>query len=484
VTPPRRQLGFAITAAIVIANMIGTGVFTSTGYQAHDLHDPATILIAWVVGGVLALCGAAAYAELGAMMPRAGGEYVYLREAYHPAVGFMSGWVSLTAGFSAPIAAAAIAFATYLAKLVPGLASLAPWLTANLDVGGHHIFTLALGATQAVAIGLIVAVTALHSFDTKVGGWVQTGFTVAKVLLIVGFIGGGLLAGSGDWHNLRSQHGGLANIGTQSFAIALMYVSFAYSGWNAAAYIAGEVERPEKTLPRALLAGTGVVMTLYVLLNLVFLYAVPSDTLAGPTDGFNPIVEVGDAAARQLFGDRAGQVVTSVIALALVSAVSAMVMAGPRVYAAMAADRALPRQLGTYSKRGVPMVAVITQGVLGILFVLVGDLGQLIRFVAFTLAIFAALTVTALFVLRRRGLRAPYRTFGYPVTPILFIALSAWIAYAQVKANVKESLVVAGVLAVGGLAYWLFGRNIAPPAGGGPQVLPEARVVGSEPDAS
>src|SRR5215831_11362081 len=162
-TPPKRQLGLYVTAAIVIANMIGTGVFTSTGYQAHDLHDPTTILIAWVVGGVLALCGAAAYAELGAMMPRAGGEYVYLSEAYHPAVGFMSGWVSLTAGFSAPIAVSALAFATYLTRLVPGISSDTAWLTANLDVSGHHIFTLALGTTQAVAIGLIVVVTALHA---------------------------------------------------------------------------------------------------------------------------------------------------------------------------------------------------------------------------------------------------------------------------------------------------------------------------------
>src|SRR5215475_6064658 len=176
-TAPRRQLGFSITAAIVIANMIGTGVFTSTGFQARDLHDPPTILLAWIVGGVLALCGAAAYAELGAMMPRAGGEYVYLSEAYHPAVGFLSGWVSLTAGFSAPIAVAALAFATYLSKLVPGISSDAAWLTASLDVSGHHLFTLALGATQAVAIGLIVVVTALHSFDTKLGGWVQVCFT-------------------------------------------------------------------------------------------------------------------------------------------------------------------------------------------------------------------------------------------------------------------------------------------------------------------
>ena len=479
-TPPRRQLGFAITAAIVIANMIGTGVFTSTGFQAHDLHDPMTILIAWVVGGVIALCGAAAYAELGSIMPRAGGEYVYLREAFHPAVGFMSGWASLTAGFSAPIAVAALAFSNYLARIVPGLQAEGSWLTASLDVSGHHIFAFALGAKQAVAIGLIVVVTALHSFDAKVGGWVQAGFTAAKVLLIVGFIGAGLLVGNGDWHNLHSQHGGLENLGTQSFAMALMYVSFAYSGWNAAAYVAGEVERPEKTLPRALLAGTGIVMVLYVLLNLVFLYAVPSDTLAGPTDKFAPIFEVGDAAARQLFGDRAGQLVTAVIALALVSAVSAMVMAGPRVYAAMAGDRALPRQLGYNSKRGVPIVAVITQGVLGSLFVVVGDPDQLIRFVGFTLSIFAMLAIVALFVLRHRGHRAPYRTFGYPMTPVLFLGLSCWIAYAQIRQHFKESLVVVAVLAVGAVLYSLFGRGTTP-TGGGPKPIPEARVVTDPP---
>jgi len=477
VTPPRRQLGVSITAAIVISNMIGTGVFTSAGYQAHDLHDPVTILLAWVVGGVLALCGAAAYAELGAMMPRAGGEYVYLSEAYHPAVGFLSGWVSLTAGFSAPIAVAALAFATYLAKLVPGLDATPAWLTANLEIRGHHIFAIALGAREAAAILLIVVVTALHAFDTKLGGRVQAAFTAAKVTLIVGFIGLGLVVGHGDWHNLHSQHGGLANLTTPSFAIALLYVGVAYSGWNAAGYVAGEVVRPEKTLPRSLLAGTGVVMALYVLLNLVFLYAVPSDLLAGPGDRLDPIIEVGDAAARQLFGDRAGELVTSVIALALVSAVSAMVMAGPRVYAAMAASRALPEALGRHSRRGVPTIAVVTQGALGVAFVVVGDLGQLIRFVGFTLAIFAALTVAALFVLRSRGYRAPYRTLGYPVTPILFIALSGWIAYAQIVEHFRESALVLGVLAVGGVLYAVFGRGAPPAAGAGPGALPEARVV-------
>jgi APA family basic amino acid/polyamine antiporter len=404
-------------------------------------------------------------------MPRAGGEYVYLSAAYHPALGFLSGWVSLTAGFSASIAVSALAFATYLSKLVPGLQVQSAWLTASLDVSGHHIFTFALGATQAVAIGLIVIVTALHSFDAKLGGWVQAAITGVKVLLIAGFIALALTVGDGSWHNLRSQHGGFDNLTTQSFAMALMYVSVAYSGWNAAAYVAGEVVRPEKTLPRALLVGTCIVMALYVLLNLVFLYAVPVDTLAGPIE---PVIEVGDAAARQLFGDRAGQLVTAVIALALVSAVSAMVMTGPRIYAAMAADRALPAPLGVHSKRGVPIVAVIAQGVLGVLFVLVGDLGELMRFVGFTLAIFAALTVGALFVLRGRGHRAAYRTFGYPVTPLLFIALSGWIAYAQVKEHFQESMVVVGVLAFGGILYWLFDRSGSSPA---PPRVPEARVV-------
>ncbi|HEU4729517.1 MAG TPA: amino acid permease [Kofleriaceae bacterium] len=473
-TPPRRQLGLTIAAAIVIANMIGTGVFTTAGYQAASLHDPKTILLSWIVGGLLALCGAAAYAELGAMMPRAGGEYVYLREAYHPALGFMSGWVSLTAGFSAPIAVSALAFASYAGTLFPALAPHAPWLQLSITIAGRDLADVTFGAQQAVAVALIVAITALHSFDTKLGGWVQAAFTAAKVLLIAGFIGAGLLVGHGHWSHLAGHRGGLSNLGTGEFAAALMTVSFAYSGWNAAAYVAGEIARPAKTLPRALFLGTGLVMALYVSLNLVFLYAVPSDVLAG-AGGSGPVLEVGDLAARALFGDTAGRLVTAVIALALVSAVSAMVMAGPRVYAAMARDRALPRPLARFSSRGVPTVSVIAQGALGCMFAVVGDPDVLIRFVGFTLAIFAALTVGALFVLRARGLRAPYQTIGYPVTPLAFIALSAWIAFAQISERPRESLVIGLVLSIGGLLYIAFSRGTsAPPA-------PDASVLEREP---
>jgi basic amino acid/polyamine antiporter, APA family len=458
VTAPKRSLGLGITAAIVVANMIGTGVFTGTGFNAHALQDPKTILFAWFVGGVVALCGAACYAELGTLMPKAGGEYVYLREAYHPALGFMSGWVSLTAGFSAAIATASLLFAKYLAALVGGLES--EWT--------HKV----------IAIVLIASMTAMHAFDTKVGGRVQQIFTIMKVALIVVFIAAGFASGNGDWAHFETQGGGFANVPTTTFAIQLMYISFAYSGWNAAAYIAGEVERPEKTLPRALLLGTGVVMVLYLLLNVIYFYALPSSVLGGPPDRFEPIVEVGHATAIALFGTNAGNLITSLIAIALVSAVSAMVMAGPRVYSAMAADRALPPQLAWHSRRGVPVAAVIVQGLLGTLFVIVSDLAQLMRFVGFTLAVFAALAVSALFVLRRRGLRGPYRTWGYPVTPIAFMLTSAWIAYAQIKQNPLESLKVAGVLLVGALLYVFVLRPTKPgdppPA---PAKLPQARVL-------
>ena len=467
--------------------MIGTGVFTSTGFQAAALHDPGTMLVCWVVGGLLALCGAAAYAELGALMPRAGGEYVYLSEAYHPAIGFMSGWASLTVGFSAPIAGAAIAFAVYLSALIPGL-HVAPW--AVIDLG---VVKVTLGIQQMIAIGLVVAITALHSFDTKIGGWVQAVFTALKVLLIVVFIVAGLLVGTGDWHHLSAQAGGFSNIPTTAFATSLMYVSFAYSGWNAAAYIANEVERPERTLPRALLLGTGVVMTLYVLLNVVFLYAVPPEVLAGKltpaleaggvtTAGpGGPIIEVGDVAARSLFGGSAGSFVSSVIALALVSSVSAMIMAGPRVYAAMAINRALPQQLAKFNARGVPVNAVVVQGVIATLFILIGDLGWLFRLVGFTLSIFAALTVGAVFVLRRRGQRAAYQTWGYPVTPVAFIMLSAWIAVSQFKSNPKESMFGLTLLGFGVILYMVFVRNRPALADESlpemPRVVPEARVV-------
>jgi basic amino acid/polyamine antiporter, APA family len=438
--PSLRRLGLSVAAAIVVANMIGSGVFTSAGFQAAGLHDPLAMIATWVVGGVLALCGAAAYGELGARMPRAGGEYVYLREAYHPVVGFMSGWVSLTAGFSAPIAAAALIFSKYVGALVPSLS-------------GEY-------AQPGVAIGLVAAMTAMHARDAVLGGRVQTVFTLGKVALIGVLILAGLAVGKGSWGNFASRDGGLGNVLTPDFAVSLMYVSFAYSGWNAAAYIAGEIRDPQRTLPRALFLGTGLVMVLYVLLNVVFIYAVPPHVLAGEGGG-GPVVEVGHVAAIAMFGDSAGRLISSLVALALVSSVSAMVMAGPRVYAAMAADRALPSVLAVRNARGVPVVAVLTQGVLAVVFVLWGkEIDRLIKYIGFSLALFATLAVASVFVFRARdrhspahGAALPYRTWGYPVTPLLFMGMSLWVAYSQARQSWTVSLMVAGTLGLGALVY-------------------------------
>jgi basic amino acid/polyamine antiporter, APA family len=429
--PDLRRLGFIAAAAIVVANMIGTGIFTSTGYQAASLGDSGTILIAWGVGGVLALCGASAYAELGAMMPKAGGEYVYLREAYHPAVGFLSGWTSLLAGFSAPIAVAGLAFGTYTAQVFPELA----------------------GSERALGIGLVVAMTALHAFDTVIGARVQAVFSIGKASLIAVFIVAGLVFGDGDWSHFEPRAGGLGNVWTRDFAIALMYVSFAYSGWNAAAYIAGDIRDPSRNVPRALLVGTVLVTVLYVLLTVTFLYALDIPTLAAP------IHDVGDEAARSLLGDSAGRLLSSLIALGLVSAVSAMVMAGPRVYAAMAEDGALPAVLARRSRRGVPWVAIGLQGAIASAVVLFGELGEVMQYVGFMLSIFAALAVAAVFVLRikRPGAPRPYRDVGYPVTPILFVAAAVWVTYAQIDAGLGHVRWAAASLGVG-LAVWAVSR--------------------------
>ncbi|MEZ4400451.1 MAG: amino acid permease [Kofleriaceae bacterium] len=429
-----RKLGLPTAAALVVANIIGTGIFTSTGFQAMALHDAGTMLVAWVVGGILALAGAACYAELGAMMPRAGGEYVYLREAYHPAVGAMSGWVSLTAGFSAAIAVSALGFATYLHNVVPGL-----------DPGR---------AQQLVAVGLVLAMTAMHSFDTVVGGRIQAAFTVAKVGLLVVFIVAGLAFGSGDWSHFTPRAGGIAsNLPTGAFAESLFWVGFAYAGWNAAAYLASDLREPQRTLPRALFIGTGIVIVLYVAVNVTFIYALSPETLGAP------VVDVGAAAAATLFRPSVGKAMAVLVSLALVSSVSAMVMAGPRVYASMAEDGALPTALGRKNARGVPTAAVLVQGVIACTFILVGDLGKLIQYIQFTLFVSSALAVAAVVVLRvtRPDAHRPYRTTLYPLTPIVFLLLSGWSIYMQVKTRPWGSAAGALTLVAGGVIYVVAG---------------------------
>jgi APA family basic amino acid/polyamine antiporter len=296
--------------------------------------------------------------------------------------------------------------------------------------------------------------TALHGFDTVIGGRVQAGFSIAKATLIAVFIVAGLVWGDGDWSNFEARRGGLDNVFSEDFAVALMFVTFAYAGWNAAAYIASDLRDPARTVPRALLAGTLLVTVLYVLLHVTFLYGLPVEFLASGRDG-KPVIEVGDAAARSLLGGTAGTLLSSLIALGLISAVSAMVMAGPRVYAAMADDGALPAIFARRSRRGVPWVAVALQGAIASAVVVYGDLGEVMQYVGFLLSIFSALAVAAVVVLRRTRPDAPrpYRTWGYPVTPVIFVAAAVWVTYAQIDQGLGHVRWGLGSIAAG-VAVW------------------------------
>ena len=430
-----RRIGLTPATAIVVANMIGTGVFISTGYMVHAV-DATTNLIAWLVGGVLALCGAAVYAELGAMMPRVGGEYVYLKQGLHPAVGFLSGWVSLIAGFSAPIGAAALAFGRYTTAAIPSLPI----------------------SSKAAAVGLIVFVTALHAFHVVLGSTVQTVFTMLKVGLILVFIIAGFTVGNGDFANLSTHlDGASSSVFSGAFAVQLFWVSFAYSGWNAAAYIAGEIREPGRNVPRALFFGTALVAGLYLLLDLVFLHAAPAAGLSAIINNR----EVGSSAAIALFGERAGVWLSTLIALALISTVSAMVMAGPRVYTAMAEDGLFFAFLARRHRLGGPLYSVLIQGAIAIILALTLDLQELVLYIGFTLSIFAALAVVAAVVLRIRqpDAKRPYRAFGWPVTPALFLGISLWLVVQGILQNPRECLQWGGLTLLSGVAIWLAWRT-------------------------
>ena len=432
----QRPLGAVHAAALVVASMVGTGVFTTTGVLLTSLPSPAVVLVAWALSGLLALCGAAVYAELSAMMPRAGGEYVYVSRAFGPAAGFMSGWVALIVGFAAPTAGGALGFASYVHALAPAL------------------------PTLGVEIALIVVLTAVHMFDVRFGARLQTGLAGLVVAVIVVFVVAALVTGGMAFTNLAAAApqaasprdiGAVATAG--AFAVGLVQISYAYSGWNGAAYVAGEVRDPARALPRALVIGTGLVTLLYLLLNVVFLCAVPPAALAGQ-------VNVAHIAAGALFGAGGAQVVSSLVALTAAGFVSAMLMSGPRVAVAMAQDGVFFRALGRGNARGAPTLAVGLQGALAIVAVMTAKFDQLLVYVGFTLTLNAAAAVLAAFVLRRRdpGER-PHHALGWPYSGVLFLAMAAFMIVLAVRERPWESAAALATLVAGGVAYAAWHRR-------------------------
>lgn len=427
-TQPRASvytIGFYTGVAIVVANMVGTGVFTSLGFQVLGLQSGFALLMLWLVGGIIALCGALCYGELAAAMPRSGGEYHYLSRIYHPAVGFLSGWVSATVGFAAPTALAAIALGRYAASVWPEVHS-------NL-----------------LSLGVVVGITIIHLISSRAGSRFQVVVTVLKVALLVLFIGAGLLADAQPLTFLPTRVA-WAELLKPDFAVSLIFVSYAYSGWNAAVYMAGEVEQPQRNLPRILLTGTALVALLYVLLNFVFLRTTPIGTLAGQ-------LEIGFLAANQIFGVHLGQFMGAAIAVLLISTVSSMIFAGPRITQTMGEDLPALHWLAARSRRGLPVRATLLQSLLTVLFIISGTFEQVLTYAGFVLNLFTFLTVLGLFVLRIRQpeLPRPYRTWGYPVTPLVFLLLNGWTLLFLLRDKQEESLLGLGTVLAGLVVYFI-----------------------------
>jgi APA family basic amino acid/polyamine antiporter len=419
------KIDFNTATALVIANMVGTGVFTSLGYQVIDIQSVFSVLMLWVIGGVIAFCGALTYGEIGSAFPQSGGEYNYLSKLYHPSIGFLSGWVSVTVGFAAPIAAAAVALGMYAGKIFPGVNS------------------------TMLAVVVVLFLTALHATDLRSGSSFQKFFTGLKIVAIVFLIGAGLLSHPVHQITIAPQAISWSEIISAPFAVSLVFVSYAYSGWNASSYIAGELDNPQKNLPRSLLIGTGVVMLMYVLLNYVFLYTVPVSELKGFT-------EVGYLSADKIFGHSVGIFMGLIIALLLVSTLSAMILTGPRVMQSMGRDMHILRFLGTSNKKGLPYVAVLLQSAIALSLILTSSFSSLITYVGFTLSLCTFLTVAGIFVLRTKfkHLQTNYKTWGYPVTPLVFLASTGWVMYFIFQNKPVESLYGLGTVLSGLIVYF------------------------------
>jgi APA family basic amino acid/polyamine antiporter len=428
-----RRLGLFPLTNIVIANMIGAGIFTTSGLLMTGLKKPLLMLSLWAVGGLIALCGALSYGELGAAMPRAGGEYAFLSRLFHPLFGFLSGWVSFFAGFSAPIAASAIGFSEYLTRAFPGLAG-----------PGKKFYSFLV----------ILVFTCIHARGIELGARVQNFLTLLKVSLILGLIIFGFSSGEGSLGHLTGGSGFEFDFsGWKTIGLSLMWIMFAYSGWNASAYIGSEVRNPKRNLPRSLVLGTGIVIALYLGLNLFYVYAVPAGEMAG-------VISIGGLAAGNLFGKSFESVLSLLISFALFSSLSAFLILGPRVYYSMACDRCFfPFASDVHSRFKVPSKSIVLQGLVASLMILFGTFDQILTYMGFSLGIFPLLSVLGVFKVRRLKL-GPYRLPGFPIVPVLYILAGASILVLGFFERPVESGIALVMVAVGIPVFYVFRKSL------------------------
>ncbi|MEK6590373.1 MAG: amino acid permease [Nitrospinota bacterium] len=425
----KRVIGFFTATSLVIANMIGTGVFMTLGFQTVNINSHFSLLFSWIIGGIIAICGALSYGELASAMPRSGGEYYYLFKIYHPAIGFLSGWVSATVGFSAPIALSAMALGEYFSRV-------------------YYVPPVVLAST------VVIVFSVLHAINVKIGSLFHNLFTLIKVFLILFFIISASFTNKAQDLNLKPSLEDIKIILSPAFAVSLIYVFYAYLGWNASTYIASEVKNPEKNLPKSLLIGTLIVVVLYLALNYAFLYTVPTGELVGH-------LEIGYLSANKIFGESGGKIMSIIISLALLSTVSSMIITGPRITQAIGEDIPFFKPLSIRFKDGGPVYAIIIQLVISLFFIITSTFEKTLTYTGFTLSLFTTLTVIGVFLSRIRNpdLPRPYKTSGYPFTSLIFLILSLWMMTYTLIERPVESFMGLITAFTGLIVYYLAERK-------------------------
>jgi APA family basic amino acid/polyamine antiporter len=445
-----RRLGPIDAAAIIISNVIGGGILFTPPQVAASVPRPWLFLATWLTGGALALAGAMAYAELATLRPKAGGEYVYLDAAFGRLAGFLTGWSSFVAGFSGAIATSAVVFAVYLGRFVPGASSDTPLLVVPIPW-----VPLTISRQAIVALLMIALMAWIHLRGVGPGRIVGNVLAALKVSALVLFIALGFSFGSGSSANLQASAGAVA---PGNWLLALIPVMFTYSGWNAAAYVAEEIRDPGRNVPLALGLGTVTVVAIYFLLTLLYLYVLPIGTLAAVRGS------VLDVIADRLLGARAGDIMGIVSIVSLAASISAMTIAGPRVYYAMARDGVFPAPAARVHPRyGTPAISIVAQATWSALLVLSGGASALIRYTGFSLVLFTGAAVTALFVLRVREPQTPrpFRALGYPIAPAVFAAAMFLIAANAIYGDPGPSGAGVLIILAGVPIYLVFARRAA-----------------------
>jgi APA family basic amino acid/polyamine antiporter len=427
---PLRVLGVFDASMLVVGCVIGAGIFLVGGFVAESVQSPGGFLGVWLLGGLFALSGALCNGELGAMFPRGGGEYVYLREAFGPAWGFLSGWTSFWIGFPGSIAT----------------------LAAGFGRGTTELLGLSSSMENPIGLVAVAVLTALNVFGLRPGKWVQNVLSVSKLGAFAAVLLIGLVLAKGHGDHFRPF---FADETPRGLAVALIPIYFAYSGWNAATYVAGEMKDAQRDLGRALAIGTATCTVLYVLVNAGFLNALGLPAMRGAHD-------IAGAAASQIFGRAAGTVVTGLVVVAVLSSLQATIVVGPRIYHAMAEDGLFPRRLARLSESSrAPVEGIVVQGLLSALLLVSGKFEALLSFTTFALCLFSIICVVAVPVLRlRKPDRArPFRTPGYPLTPALFILGNGWVLWNLLASGARSAFIGLGIVLTGLPGYLLFRRS-------------------------